>query len=58
MELNEMKKYLTNEDLALASKMSLDFAFDYLVDTIQARKLDERLASVLEKEDEQIKQFA
>lgn len=57
MDLKEMKKYLTNEDLKFASEMSWDFAVDYLEDTIRARKMDEALAKVLEGEEELIAQF-
>lgn len=57
MDIKEMKKYLTSEDLKFASEMSLDFAFDYLMDTIEARKMDEALAKVLDAEEELIAQF-
>lgn len=57
MKLEEMKKYLTNEDLKVASEMSWDFAIDYLVDTIHARQMDEALAKVLDGEEELIANY-
>lgn len=58
MDMKEMKKYLTNEDLEYASKMSWDFAIDYLIDTIIARKIDEAFAEILNGEEELIAQFS
>lgn len=58
MDIKEMKQYLTNEDLKIASEMSWDFAIDYLLDTIGARKMDEALAKVLDGEEELIANFS
>ena len=48
LDLNDMMKYLTEEDFKIASNFSGELATLYLFDIINARKMDEILAKVFE----------